>query len=164
MEKSYKENLNSVVCDILERTAFLFPEPVDRADEVDFGDFQMVMATLSYSGNGEGDISFIVPVDLCLELAMNLLGEDIDEDDPAEKPQDAVKEILNIIAGQLLTRIFGETAVFNLTLPQAKNLDQETFKSIIEKEDYALAMSDDYPIFTIMKAKEEVHEHEGPHS
>jgi CheY-specific phosphatase CheX len=147
------------VCDILERTAFMFPEPVENYDEAVFEEFQPVMATLSYSGDGEGDIALIVPVEMCIELAMNLLGEDIDPEDPGEKPQDAVKEILNIIAGQLLTEVFGETAVFNLTPPIAKNLESEELAEIIEKKDYAMAISDEYPIITIMKVKEKVHEH-----
>jgi len=159
MKKNYKENLNKVVCDIMERTAFLFPEPVENPDDANFGNFQQVMATLKYSGEQDGEITLIVPVDLGIELAMNLLGEDVDESDPGDKPYDAIKEILNIIAGQILTDTYGEKAVFNLTAPQSVNLDHETFNAIVEKKDYALSLSDDYPIIIKMKVKEEVHEH-----
>ncbi len=160
MKQNFKENLNKVVCDILERTAFLFPEPADLSNGITFDNYELVMATLSYRGDKEGDVTLIVPKELCMELASNLLGEDIDEDDPGEKPYDAVKEILNIIAGQLLIEIYGEKALFTLTSPKVRDLDKETFFSIIENQDYALAVADDYPIITIMKTREEVDEHQ----
>ena len=50
-------------------------------------------------------------------IARNLLGMDDDEDVSPIQRYDALKEILNMIAGNLLTSLFDEKLIFNLDVP-----------------------------------------------
>jgi hypothetical protein len=52
-------------------------------------------------------------------LAANMLGED--EPPPLSQQQDALKELANVICGNLLPLIAGSEAVFDLGAPQIRN-------------------------------------------
>jgi len=156
--QKFRETVNEVICKVLEQTAFIFPEPADLSDGLNLDDFEMLEATVSFGGEREGTLELIVPVEFCRELASNILGEDIAEAESEEKHVDAAKEIVNIIAGQLLPRLYGEKALFNLTPPQTRQLSKEEFFSAIDQKEYACSMADDYPIivvFTLGKAADE---------
>ena len=99
----------------------MFPEAINLQDGIAFGDQDLICVSLSFSGERSGDISLILPTALCQELSANILGEDMTEDGAPEKGLDAAKETLNIIAGQLLIQVFGETAIFNLPRPRSGN-------------------------------------------
>jgi CheY-specific phosphatase CheX len=152
-----KETLNTVACRVLEQTAFLFPEPADLQDGINFEEFDFIMSKISFSGDKVGEISLIVPSEFCVELSANMLGEDADGNE-SEKHKDALKETLNIITGQLLIELYGDKAVFNLTPPEVIDLSRDEFFSIISENDYALALSDELPVITIHKLKKESHE------
>lgn len=158
-QQTLRETLNNAVCRVLEQTAFMFPEPADMLDGISFDDIKFVLTELSFSGDECGEVFLIVPDEFCAELSANMLGEDIDDADPKDKRIDALKEILNIIAGQLLTDIYGEKAMFNLTAPKVKDLPQDEFFSIIDKNEYACSISDEHPIIAIFTLEKESHEH-----
>jgi len=157
-ELKIKETLNEVVCNVLEQTAFMFPEPADLKDGISFDEYDFNLAKVSFGGDRTGDVYLIVPTEFCSELAANMLGEDIEESDSGGKQNDALKEILNIIAGQLLTSLFGEKKIFSLSTPEVSELSKEEFFSLIEKNDYACSISDDYPVITFCTLEEEPHE------
>lgn len=159
-DRKLEEILNAVTCRVLEQTAFMFPEPADMADGFAFGECDMMNATVKFNGDKEGTLSLIIPAELCQELSANMLGEDIDEADSDEKEMDAAREAVNMIAGQLLTELYGETAVFNLQPPETARLSSEEFFEAIEKKDYACSMADDHPIVTIFSLGKEKHEHQ----
>jgi chemotaxis protein CheY-P-specific phosphatase CheC len=154
-----KEYLKEIVSSVLEQTAFLFPETVDLNDGVSFDGHDMLWASIDYSGDREGEVTLIIPLDLCRELATNLLGEDPEDNDEKEKAIDAAKEILNIITGQLLTRLYGEKALFNLSAPQIKDFVQEEFFSTLEQKDYVCNLVDDYPVIATLTTRTEEYEY-----
>jgi len=155
--QNLKDTINSVVCSTLERTAFMFPDPAEEFRDSDFESCKLIMTRLNYSGNKEGQVSLIVTTDFCLELSVNMLGEEID--DQSENFRDALKETLNIIVGQLLIKLYGGEAIFNLTAPEICELTKDDFCAIISENNYALAYSDEWPIITILDSKKEANEH-----
>jgi CheY-specific phosphatase CheX len=148
--ENINEILNSVVCEILEQTAFVFPEPADQEEGINFEGFEYMETTQFYSGDKVGLVKLIVPKEFCKELSENILGEDLEIDKSVGEIADALKEVLNIITGQLLIELYGEEAIFNLTPPQVNELSKEEFFSFIENYEYALALSDNYPVITIL--------------
>lgn len=157
--QNLKERLNRVTCKALEQAAFVFPEPADLQNGVNFHGFNFVRSKLTFSGVDSGEVMIMAPAELCMELSANMLGEDINPNCPKEKYMDALKETLNIMAGQLLTSLYGEKEVFDLTAPEAKEISKGDFFALIAKNDYALAVSDEYPIITILNLKKNADEH-----
>ena len=155
------ESLNEVVSKVFEQTAFLFPEPANLADGISFDDLELFLVTITFSGEAEGDVSLILPIEMCRELSSNILGEDAGETEDREKYIDAVKEILNIITGQLLTKLFGHKALFNLSAPQIMELNREEFFSTIEQKDYSCHLIEQYPVITTLTLRTGSYEHTG---
>ncbi|SYZ74383.1 hypothetical protein TRIP_C90011 [Candidatus Zixiibacteriota bacterium] len=160
-ESKQKEMLSDILCRVFEQTAFLFPEKVDLLEGMSLDEFEMLSINLKFAGDREGETTLIIPVDLCRELAANLLGEDPCDGTDREKCYDAAREMLNIITGQILTETFGEKALFNLSSPQTSELARDAFFAGYEQGDYVCCTVDDYPIFATMKLKEKIYEHQG---
>jgi len=144
---------------VLEQGAFVFPEPADLQEGVNLHGFKFVRSKLFFSGVSSGEIIIMAPAELCMELSANMLGEDIDPACPKEKYMDALKEMLNIMAGQLLTSLYGETEVFNMTAPEVEELSKEEFFAFIANNEYALAVSDEYPIISVLNLNKNADEH-----
>ncbi|RKX21045.1 MAG: hypothetical protein DRP51_04825 [Candidatus Zixiibacteriota bacterium] len=152
--KRIMEAINETVSNVLEQTAFMFPESIDMASGVAFEDFEYILVKLNFSGDKAGEVKMIMPVDFCAELSANLLGEDIGDVDPEENNFDSAKELLNIVSGQLLVNLFGDEVLFNLTDLEMKKLEEEAFFSIIEGCEYHCCMVDEYPVITIFDLQE----------
>ena len=152
------EVINETVSGVLEQTAFMFPEPVDMVSGVSFENFEYILVKLNFSGEKNGDIKMIIPIDFCAELSANLLGEDIGDVDPEENNFDSAKELLNIVSGQILVNLFGNKALFSLTDLIVEKLEKDAFFSIIEGCEYHCCMVDDYPILTIYTLQETANE------
>lgn len=151
--------MNETVSNILEQTAFVFPEPVDMTAGISFEDFENILVTLDFSGDKTGKIKMIIPVEFCAELSANLLGEDIGDVDPEENNFDSAKELLNIISGQLLVNLYSDKALFSLSNLEVSKLEEAAFSDVIENGEYFCCKVDDYPILTIINIQEKVDEH-----
>lgn len=158
IDQNRRESLSEIVVKVFEQTAFLFLEPADLAGGISFDDLELVHVQISFSGDAEGEVSIVMPLDMCRELSSNILGEDISGAD-RDKCLDAVKEMLNIITGQLLTKLFGYKALFNLSAPQVTELNREEFFSTIEQKDYSCHLAENSPVITTLMIKAGAYEH-----
>jgi len=102
--------LQDVASEVFENLAFIFPafEPEDPvADE------PTVTACIGFTGPFDGGIVLSISAGLLPVIAANMLG--LDDETPTETQQeDAFRELLNVLCGNLLTRVAGEEAVFNV--------------------------------------------------
>ncbi len=160
--ESLKDVILRTVMEVLEQSAFVFPEPGDMLEGVAFDNFEFILVTLKFTGDREGEGKMILPAEFCAELAANLLGEDMDQSGSDESSFDSAKEVFNIITGQFLTRMFGDRALFSLTAPEVHQIDREQVFEIFNNQDFAFCMVDEYPILAMFQMKEEqVNEHQG---
>jgi len=158
------EIINQVLCDVLEHTAFMFPEPADLSDGLDLEEFDMLTVSLNFHGDEEGTMTLIVPVPFCRELAGNILGEELTEEENETAHIDAAKEIVNIATGQLLPRIFGDRALFSLTPPETRAISNEELFSLLDRNEYACSRADEYPIIAIYTVGRKEHENKSTDS
>jgi len=164
-KNEYKDITLRTVMEVLEQTAFVFPEPSDMLDGVSFDDHKFIMVSLGFSGDRKGRVNMIMATEFCAELAANLLGEELEETVPEENDFDSAREMLNIISGQLLTRIFGEEALFSLSAPEVEEIVNDRLFQMIDSEDYALCMVDEYPVIAMFTLEEAPsHEHQSTNS
>jgi len=141
------ELLTETVAEVLEMVAFLCSLPYDEEfkDEKAENDGEIVCVGLEFQEPVSGKLFISLPEPLTPIIAANMLGIDEDEDDVKQKSTDATKEILNIICGNLLLKIYGDKSVFHLGTPHVvENLENElsvfnksdVFKTELEVENY----------------------------
>ena len=138
--------LSDVAMEVLEQTAFMFSDAADLNEGINLDKFEFIEVSLEFAGDQSGEVVMIAPTGFCRELAGNMLGEDIDEGECYEKNMDALKEILNIISGEYLIRVYGDKAIFDLSAPVARGNDPEELNTTVGKKEFACCLTDDYPV------------------
>ena len=110
------EVVSRVFADVLEKQAFLFAEPAPE-DLLVFPEAGTVVASVGFDGDMDGTIVLTCPGNLALEMAANMMGVDASSDSAREKTGDALKEVLNVTCGNVMTALAGMRPVFNMAPP-----------------------------------------------
>ena len=116
MNEEIKETLYNVAEDVLEKLAFIFSFPEDERENMDYG--VAIGARVSFAGPFTGTLVMAVSAEALPELAGNMLGLEDDEETTLEQQQDALKELINVVCGNLLPAISGKQSVFNVNPPE----------------------------------------------
>jgi CheY-specific phosphatase CheX len=115
MGVSTRDTLVGTATRVFEQAAFMFADEVDTIEnKLDIG------VSLSFNGENSGTVELWTVGELALTIANNLLGEsgELSEDLLIARQTDAVKEMLNMIAGNLITDLYGTEPVYNLAIPE----------------------------------------------
>ncbi len=115
MNAATSEILTGVVADTLEKLAFLFAVPLEGPASVDTRELSTVRVRFSGPCCGGMQLSLSRPV--LAELAGNMLGADDGSALSADEQHDALRELINVICGNLLPLIGGKNAEFNIQTP-----------------------------------------------
>ena len=107
--------LTEVVVDTLEKLAFLFAAPLEEAASEDTEKLATVRVRFSGPVCGEMQLSLSRPVQA--ELAGNMLGAEDGSALSEDEQHDALRELINVICGNLLPMIGGGAAEFNIQTP-----------------------------------------------
>ena len=113
--------LTTIFSEVLANLAFMFTEdePIDpTSGEV------WLETVISYRGPCTGTLRFRCSRDFSVLLAANLLGIDPDDNSATLQSEDAVKEFMNIVCGQFVTAMHGMDDVYNLSIPQVRELPE----------------------------------------
>jgi CheY-specific phosphatase CheX len=111
------KTVRTVIGRVLEDASFVFTDELDEAARPDAAAWDALGVALAFSGERSGVFRVWTDRPFAQLLAANMLGIDTDGPAAGEKGTDALKEMVNIIAGNALTALFGDVAVFNLGLP-----------------------------------------------
>lgn len=145
MRSEDKEVLTKVCYDVFEHLAFMFCEEFDggelRSDSDSF-----IKASMSFKGDRSGTIEIIVPSGLARSLVFNILGIEQSDNIEPGSAEDAIKELLNTICGSMLTSLFGDKVVFNLSVPEASEINSEEWESLVENKDYIAIDVEENPV------------------
>ncbi len=134
--------LYQVLSGVLEKQAFLFTEPEEPEIFPD-PDTEYFCAEMSFSGHTTGELILVVPQKIAIELAANILGEDIDDPDLPTKSLDALKELLNVACGHILSTYAGEQVVFSLSIPKVTFWNPLTGNELLNDPDTLRLSIDD---------------------
>ncbi len=121
MQEQKKATLQTIFSEVLADLAFMFTddEPVETSpDETWFE------TDIGYEGSTSGTLRLRCTRAFSILLSANLLGTSPDDDDAESNAKDAVKEFMNIICGQYITAMHGTQDVFNLTIPETRELEE----------------------------------------
>lgn len=72
---------------------------------------------VDFSGPFGGGMELSLPAPALVELAVNMLGAEDGEELSPEQQHDALKELINVVCGNLLPILAGHTEEFNLRPP-----------------------------------------------
>ena len=108
--------LLEIAGETLEQLAFIFSFPDDLDPEAIWTGASTA-CRVTFSGPTQGEVLLVISSAALPELTANMLGLDDDETPPEDQQQDALCEALNVICGNLLPRIGGVEAVFDIQAP-----------------------------------------------
>ncbi|MGD8453195.1 MAG: chemotaxis protein CheX [Phycisphaerae bacterium] len=110
-------DLAAIVGDVLGNMAFM----VSDEEPTDFPPGAVwVECTIRYNGPPHGRLSCWCTRDFAIQLAANLLGIEPDEGDALVGAEDAVREFMNVLCGQVVTTWHGSAGVFSLSIPAVR--------------------------------------------
>lgn len=132
MKPEHNEVIEKVFCEVLEKFAFMFVEPAERND-LSLADETFLMADMRFSGEINGTLKLAVPGELSLEIAANILGIDPEQIEDDERAKDAIREVLNVTCGHLMTEISGDKPVFNLSVPNVEYLPHAKWDLLLQE-------------------------------
>lgn len=116
MSREYSQILSEVTAETLEKLAFIFSFANDP-DDRDIWETDAIGCHVNFSGPHHGEIFLVINNKVLPQMAANMLGLDDGANPSLEQQQDALKEALNIICGNLLPTIGGVDAVFDIAPP-----------------------------------------------
>ena len=154
METKTKEILIESVTNVFEKFAFMFTDTESDADTNKSAETFM-HASITFNGKSRGVITVTATKSLCVELATNVLGEDIDEE-TSSAPEDALKEVLNIVCGAVVVELYGEKEVFDLTVPTIYKISWEKWEELAAEPGIIKLYIDDEPILISLIKEEQI--------
>lgn len=154
------QQLNDVTRRVLEQSAFIFADEIENLDEMAVHSMEMVQVTLDYSGKESGEVSLILPRDLCTEVCNNMLGAGAEDCMAGEYALDSAKELANIVVGQFLTEVYGSNQTFNQSTPRIKTLTAEELSVLLNEEDCTFAVADSQPVIAMFSDRKQAYEHQ----
>jgi CheY-specific phosphatase CheX len=137
--------VSQVFCDVLERFAFMFGEPAEKTGFPAPGP-GCIAAVIRFFGEQSGSMTVAVTGDTCAEIAANVLGIDPDDERVADSGADALKEVLNVACGHILTELAGDKPVFDISIPETVALDGLGWTSMLASDDTVALLVDGAPI------------------
>lgn len=102
-------------CRVFETAAFLNVYPLEPGAELPPPEQG---ATMTFKGDVSGRLSMRVAISVLDAVVENLLDEQADPEVQAMRRGDVLKEMLNMLCGNLLTECFGSDPVFDLSPPE----------------------------------------------
>ncbi len=142
--------LNQVFTSVLEQLAFMFAETTEESEpEIDGAG--IVQTRMGFRGPYHGHMELIVPRNMCEELAANVLGLEPDDEMVLRAPFDALKELLNVTCGNVLTTLAGEEPIFDLSIPTVEQHEPDQWAVFRSREDTLFVLVDDFPVLLYLE-------------
>jgi hypothetical protein len=145
METDPRDVLKQVFVRVLEDYAFLFSDDIEE-DVPPSTPGPYLMAGMCFGGPFDGRLVLATPASFAREVAANVLGLDTEDEQAGTSALDALKELLNITCGNLLTALAGEEPVFDLTVPEITPLDDDAWTAALAAPDWIACLVGDWPV------------------
>ena len=121
----------------------MFGDPAEETPEYP-GD--TIRASMRFIGPSQGMLALAVPREICPQIAANVIGLEPDDEKVNTHAEDAIKELLNVTCGQVLTTMAGDEPVFDLTVPVVELLSEDGWSDMIESPNTIAVIMDDLPL------------------
>lgn len=144
MQAERAHTLIEVLCEVLEKYAFMFGEE-NAKNELPRTSSDFVQSEITFSGPKQGLISITVPAEICPEITSNVLGME-PESDHELWGMDAVNELLNVACGRILVALFGDEVIFDISAPQGKKIGETLWNENLNDPNTLGLLIDNSPV------------------
>ena len=131
--------LELVVSRTLEEAAFVFCERSDAPADVEE---PLIEAALTIAGDHAGELRLVVSETFASTLAANMLGEEEGGAAVTGDDEDAVGELLNMIAGAAALEMFGRYARCTLGVPRVRRVSASAHREALAAADSLATLVD----------------------
>jgi len=138
MSSTIKQILKDVTFKVLETMFFSLPEPCDASPNEDWD----LYAGIKLQGPEEITLHLFLHKELAVKLAADFLGTE-HEEIAAEALLDMMKEMVNMIGGNLLTRLDSQTCL-SLGVPESRFVTGHRFEKFREENQIAIQVNDKF--------------------
>jgi CheY-specific phosphatase CheX len=128
--ENYDEILFQTAQATFESLAFLFS--FSGEENVNVIDDSQLFAHVLFNGPFSGQLLLSISENILNELVQNMLGIESDEKISIEKMYDGLKELLNVVCGNLLPALVGKQEIFHINVPTT--ISQGEYKELIQKQ------------------------------
>lgn len=118
MSEPTSELLAETLAGTLEEAAFVF---VEQQESPPAFPARVLEARIDYAGPTKGELTLVADASMAATLAANLLGEDEGEA-TAARAGDALGELLNMVVGSFVVRLFGPETRCRLGVPRVREV------------------------------------------
>ncbi len=115
MNPPLNDTLRQVAEETFESLAFMFAMPED--EDADDEQIAWVGASVEFVGPFTGTVAIALAEPMLSELTANMVGADDPSDVPPEQQTDGLKELANVVCGNLLPALAGAEALFDVRAP-----------------------------------------------
>lgn len=151
MKTEHAEILNETFCKVVEQAAFMFAEPAE-AVALPAAAGPCLAVEMEFFGGFSGGLRMAASSRFCVEMAANVLGMEPDDPESEAHGIDMLKELLNVVCGNVLTEIAGAEAIFTLSIPQAAPIDAESWRQMLGRGPACFAV-DEHPVLVELVAE-----------
>jgi CheY-specific phosphatase CheX len=151
MKNEERKILKEVCFSVFEQLAFMFGDELED-EEIEASGNRFLKASMGFKGPQQGSVAIIVPMTISTLLTTNILGLEEDQIIDEGIALDALKELLNTITGRLMTALFGEDAVVDLTIPATEELDHAAWEELVEDSQYIAITIEESPVLVTIQS------------
>lgn len=139
-----RKAIEEVTTMILEDWGMMMVDPASSSTQDVFCENEnFLVSMVQFKGIVKGQYNILCQKEFASILAKNVLG--LDEEPAEQDQQDALREMANVLCGNMLTECYGTEAIFDLTPPQITTLNSEDVSKYFD-ERTVCCMADDTPV------------------
>jgi len=145
MKNDCRRLVGEVFSDVIERLAFMFSEEVGE-EEFSMCGARFLEARIRFAGAMTGELSLVVSEEMGSMIAANMLGVDVGDEVGKARIFDALREVINVTCGHVLTECAGDAATFELSVPSVCEMEDGGGPVVFRKPGAVKLLVDDYPV------------------
>jgi chemotaxis protein CheY-P-specific phosphatase CheC len=149
MKTDRQEIVGEAFREVIGKFAFMFSELTSKGD-LPRRRSRYIRASMTFTGAMTGELALVVPEPMCPEIAANVLGVEPDGGVTMAQGTDALKEVLNVTCGRVLTAMAGKKPVFNLSVPVVSKVDASGWAAVVDSPDSLGFLVDENPVLLLL--------------
>lgn len=137
-----KNDIKRTCVRLLEEWAMMLVDEVPEDTQPFHSETKFFETEIDFHGVFNGKFTIITQDEFALKLVENVIGDESSD----EVKKDALCEMANVFAGNLLTTAFGTDLVFDLSSPQCTEKGPEAFDDVTNSSTVFTYLGDDAPV------------------
>lgn len=143
MNKTTSPQLRKMFSDVLSDMAFIFLS--DPEEGIPLSQYTLDVH-ITYSGPTKGSLKLRCDGRFAAQVAANMLGVDPNDASARQARLDAVKELMNVVCGNLVTEFYGTDGLFELSIPEVSPVLPDEPAEDPEGSEVHVFLAEDAPI------------------